>query len=115
MGFINWIVRFKHPMFWTGLIALFFATIGVDVTTLTSWPLLIGCLKDFIGNPFAIGCVIVAVIGYITDHTTKGIKDSENAMTYIKPAESVIEDEDVELSMAQKIEFMDNEGGEEDE
>lgn len=114
MGFINWIVRFKHPMFWIGLVGLFFATIGVEASTLTTWPLLIGCLKNFISNPFAIGCAIVAVIGYITDFTTEGVKDSKNALTYVKPARSVIEEE-VELSMAQELEFTNNEGGEEDE
>lgn len=82
---INWLVRFKHPIFWIGLVALFFATIGVEASALTSWPLLIGCLKDFISNPFAIGSVIVALVGYVTDFTTKGVRDTDQAMSYFKP------------------------------
>lgn len=113
MKFINWIVRFKHPVFWTGLAGMFFAVIGVDASTLTTWPLLIDCLKDFISNPFAIGCVIVALIAYVTDFTTKGIKDSNNAMTYIKPAEDIVEE--IELSEEQEEEFTNGKGGDEDE
>lgn len=85
MKFINWIVRFKHPMFWIGLVALFFATIGVDASSLTSWTLLVECITDFINNPFAIGSVVVAFIGYVTDFTTKGLSDTDLAMSYSKP------------------------------
>lgn len=98
--FINWIVRFKHPMFWTGLFALFFATIGVEASTLTSWPLLISCLKDFISNPFAIGCVIVAFIGYVTDFTTKGLGDTKLALSYTKPRDAAENDNDYEIMRA---------------
>lgn len=85
MKFINWIVRFKHPMFWIGLVALFFATIGVDASSLTSWALLVECITDFIKNPFAIGSVVVALIGYVTDFTTEGLSDTDLAMSYSKP------------------------------
>ena len=102
MKFINWIVRFKHPMFWIGLVALFFATIGVDTSTLTTWPLLIACLKNFISNPFAIGCVIVALIGYVTDFTTKGIGDTKLALTYTKPKDAADSENDYEIIRAIK-------------
>lgn len=102
MKFINWIVRFKHPMFWIGLVALFFATIGVDASTLTTWPLLIACLKNFISNPFAIGCVIVALIGYVTDFTTKGIGDTKLALTYTKPKDAADSENDYEIIRAIK-------------
>ena len=95
---INWLVRFKHPMFWIGLVALFFATIGVDTSTLTTWPLLIACLKNFVSNPFAIGCVLVALVGYVTDFTTKGVKDTDLVMEYEKPrceAETVEDEQGV--------------------
>ena len=82
---INWKVRIKNPVFWIGLLALFFATLGVDVSTLTSWGALQGCLKSLVTNPFAIGSVIIAIIGYLTDHTTAGIKDSNSVLAYNKP------------------------------
>ena len=102
MKFINWIVRFKHPVFWTGLVALFFATIGVEASSLTSWPLLVECLKDFISNPFAIGCVIVALIGYVTDFTTKGIGDTKLALSYTKPKDAADSENDYEIIRAIK-------------
>ena len=102
MGFINWIVRFKHPMFWIGLVALFFATIGVEASTLTTWALLIDCIRDFLGNPFAIGCVIVAFIGYITDFTTKGVGDTKLALSYTKPKDAADSENDYEIIKAIK-------------
>lgn len=82
---INWKVRVKNIWFWVGLIALFFATTGVDVSTLTSWNALLYCLKDFISNPYKIGSVIVAFICYVMDPTTAGIGDSKQALSYSKP------------------------------
>lgn len=68
-------IRFKNPYFWIGLIGLFFATLQVDVQTLTSWSLLSVELENFINNPFLIFSFIVALIGYINNPTTKGLKD----------------------------------------
>ena len=44
----------------------------------------------FFSNPYLIGTVVMAVlsfIGVLTDPTTKGMGDSEQAMTYEKPKE----------------------------
>lgn len=88
---INWKVRLKNPYFWTGLIALFIATLGVAPETLTSWQAVLEMLKGFISNPFAIVCVVVALIGYINDPTTKGFADSKNALTYEVPKDDNIQ------------------------
>ncbi len=82
---INWNVRFVNPYFWIGLIAVVLAAVGVSPETLTSWAILKDQLLALIGNPFAIGCVVIAVIGYINDPTTSGIGDSEQALSYKKP------------------------------
>lgn len=82
---INWKVRFKNPYFWIGLVAVVFAAVGVSPECLTSWAILWEKIVELIGNPFAIGCTIVAVIGYVNDPTTKGICDSKQALTYEKP------------------------------
>lgn len=82
---INWNVRVKNPWFWVGLIALFFCTIDVDTSTLTSWQALFDSLEDFIRNPYKIGCVILAIMGYIQDPTTAGLSDSKQALSYRKP------------------------------
>ena len=42
-------------------------------------------IKDLLGNPFALGCVVIAIVGYINDPTTSGITDSQQALGYSKP------------------------------
>lgn len=82
---INWKVRVKNPYFWIGLIAVILAAVGVSPECLTSWAILWEKVIGLLGNPFAIGCTIVAVIGYVNDPTTKGIGDSKQALTYDAP------------------------------
>ena len=82
---INWKVRFKNPYFIIGLIGVICCAIGIDVSTLTSWTILLNNLKDLISNPFLLGSVIVALIGYVTDPTTAGFGDSKTALSYSKP------------------------------
>ena len=82
---INWKVRIKNPYFWIGLIATILAAIGVSRGCLTSWAILWEKIQALVGNPFAIGCMIVAIIGYVNDPTTKGIKDSKQALEYKEP------------------------------
>ena len=82
---INWKVRAVNPYFWIGLVAVVLASVGVSPESLTSWAILKDQLLALIGNPFAIGCVAIAVIGYVIDPTTRGIGDSEQALSYKKP------------------------------
>ncbi len=46
---------------------------------------LIAQVKNLLSNPFALGCIVVAVVGYINDPTTQGIADSKQALLYQKP------------------------------
>ena len=85
MSKINWKVRLKNPYYWAGLIALILATLRISPESLTSWEILANDIKEFLSNPFAIGCVIMAIIGYNNDPTTYGLKDSKLANTYLKP------------------------------
>ncbi len=82
---INWKVRIKNPYFWIGLIATILAAVGVSPECLTSWAILWEKIMALLGNPFAIGCMLVAIIGYVNDPTTKGISDSKQALTYEAP------------------------------
>lgn len=84
---INWKVRVKNPYFWLGLIAVILAAIGVSPESLTSWGILFEQVKSLFLNPFAIGCVAVAILGYVNDPTTKGLSDSLQALQYDKPKE----------------------------
>ena len=82
---VNWKVRFKDPYFVVGLVALIIMTIIEEPTTITSWEILVEQLKSFINNPYKIICTVVAVSGYIQDPTTRGFRDSNQALSYIKP------------------------------
>ena len=90
---INWKVRFKNPYFWIGLIAVILAAVGVSPESLTSWNILAGQIMELLNNPFAIGCVVVASIGYINDPTTATLSDSKQAMTYTMPKKEIINEE----------------------
>ena len=82
---INWKVRIKNPYFWFGLVAIILTAVGAEPEIFTSWDILVGQVKQLLGNPFALGCVVVAIVGYVNDPTTSGITDSQQALGYSKP------------------------------
>ena len=82
---MNLKVRMKHPAFWIGLIGVILAAMGISPETLTSWQAVGQAFYGLITNPYMICCVIMGIIGVITDQTTAGIKDSKQALTYTKP------------------------------
>ncbi|MDD4843543.1 MAG: phage holin [Anaerotignum sp.] len=84
---INWKVRLKNPYFWIGLFGVIMASLGAKPEDFTSWALVWEELKNVAGNPFLLISVIMAVIGVVTDPTTKGICDSKQALCYTKPRE----------------------------
>ena len=65
--------KFKNPIFWLSLIAIMFASAGVEFSTLTSWQLLGESFLSILANPVSVISVIVAVIGVFNDNSTKGI------------------------------------------
>lgn len=67
--------RWKNPWLWVGVIGVIGTALGVDGTTLTSWAALGNAFIEFIQNPFAIGTVIMALLGNYVDPTTGGLKD----------------------------------------
>ncbi len=88
---INWKVRFTNPVFiWNLALAILtpiLAYFGLTVEDLTSWTKLAEILVQAISNPYVVGLVVVGVWNAINDPTTKGVKDSNNALTYKKPKE----------------------------
>ena len=82
---INWKVRIKNPWFWVGLIGVILTAMGVSPEMFTSWQAVIDQLKEFISNPYMIGCVILAILGNFVDPTTSGLSDSKQAMGYSSP------------------------------
>lgn len=84
---INIPVRMKNIWFWVGLLGVILSAMGVSPEMFTSWESVFQALRDLVSNPYMLGCVAMAVLGVLTDPTTKGICDSKQAMTYDKPKE----------------------------
>ena len=82
---INWTVRLKNPLWWIGLAGVICTAMGVSPEMFTDWGILVDNFKALLGNPYLLVSVIVAVIGYNTDHTTAGLGDSQRALGYVKP------------------------------
>ena len=92
MSKINWKVRAKSPQFWIGLIGVVLspvlAYLGIGFEDLTTWDSVANVFVQFFTNPYLIGTTVMAVlsfIGVLTDPTTKGITDSEQAQEYTEP------------------------------
>ena len=86
---INWKVRVKNPLFWVqialAILMPILAYMGLAVEDLTSWAILGTTLLEAVKNPYVLGLVVVSVWNAVNDPTTEGVKDSNLAMTYIKP------------------------------
>lgn len=84
---INWKVRAKNKMFWLSLIPAalvllkrILAVFGIDFDYST----IASQLTDIVEAVF----VLIAIFGVVVDPTTKGISDSELALSYEEPKES---------------------------
>ena len=88
---MNWKVRFKNPLFIAQMILAVLTPIlayaGLTVKDLTTWQALGNLLIGALSNPYVLGLVVVSVFNAVTDPTTSGVKDSEQALTYTKPKE----------------------------
>ena len=83
---INWTVRIKNKMFWTSLIAAL-ALLGQAIAALFGFTIDLTALTGKLIAVVDAVFVVLAVLGIVTDPTTKGISDSERAMTYTTPWE----------------------------
>ncbi|BDH62297.1 hypothetical protein MTP04_24270 [Lysinibacillus sp. PLM2] len=86
---INWKVRLKNPYFYAALVLAIVAPVGtyfgVNAEDLTTWASIFDLAKRAIMNPFVVVTVVVSVATFLIDPTTKGISDSQQALTYQKP------------------------------
>lgn len=85
---INWGVRIRNKSFWTALIPAL-ALLGQAVAALFSFTIdlteLSGKLLAVVDAVFA----VLVILGIVTDPTTKGIGDSERALSYEQPWDDV--------------------------
>ena len=65
--------KLRNPYFLLGIVAVIFASAGVDVATLSSWPLLAAALLSIVNSPFTLLCVIFALLAMFNDNSTSGL------------------------------------------
>lgn len=86
---INWKVRFANPEFWKQIALAVFVPLlayyGLMWEDMTTWAAIGNLFVQAIQNPVVVLSVVVSVYNAIIDPTTKGIGDSERALTYDKP------------------------------
>ena len=69
--------KLKNPYFLLGIVAVVFASAGVDVATLSSWPLLAAALLSIVNNPFTLLCVVLALLAMFNDNSTSGLDGAD--------------------------------------
>ena len=86
---INWKVRIKNPVFWAQIIVAIVSPIlvglGLQWADMTTWQALGDALIKAICNPVIVVSVVGSVWAAVTDPTTKGTRDSAQALTYATP------------------------------
>lgn len=86
---INWKVRFANPEFWKELALAVFVPLlayyGMMWDDMTTWAAIGDLFVQAIKNPVVVMSVVVSVYNAVIDPTTKGIGDSEQALTYTQP------------------------------
>ena len=69
--------KLRNPYFLLGIVAVVFASAGVDVATLSSWPLLVAALLSIVNNPFTLLCVVLALLAMFNDNSTSGLDGAD--------------------------------------
>lgn len=83
---INWLVRIKNKNFWITIVPALLLLIQV-VAAVFGFKLDLGDLGNRLLAVVNAAFAVLSILGIVTDPTTKGVSDSEQAMTYEKPKE----------------------------
>lgn len=81
---INWLVRIKNKAFWLAFVPAVLLLIQT-AAALFGFQLDLGEIGDKILAVINAVFVVLAILGIVTDPTTEGVSDSEQAMTYTEP------------------------------
>lgn len=81
---INWTVRIKNKNFWISFIPAMLLLVQV-IAAVFGIKLDLGDLGNKLLAVVNAAFGVLAIVGVVTDPTTKGVSDSEQAMTYEKP------------------------------
>lgn len=83
---MNWIVRLKNKNFWLSFIPTVLLLIQA-VALVFGFELNFGDLGNQLKEIVNLVFILLALLGVVTDPTTKGLRDSKQALTYEKPKE----------------------------
>lgn len=83
---INWMVRAKNKAFWVALIPAVLLLIQ-GIAAVFGYTINMGELGDKLIDVVNALFAVLSILGIVTDPTTKGITDSEQALTYTEPKE----------------------------
>lgn len=83
---INWKVRIKNKNFWLTVIPAILLLVQV-VLAVFGVTIDIGDIGNKLISVVNAAFGVLAILGIVTDPTTKGVSDSEQALTYDKPKE----------------------------
>lgn len=83
---INWKVRLKNKNFWFAIVPAVLLLIQA-IAAVFGFTLDLGDIGDKILT--VVNCLfgVLAILGIVTDPTTSGLGDSQQALTYEKPKE----------------------------
>ena len=83
---INWLVRIKNKNFWISVIPATLLLIQV-IASVFGYTLDFGELGNKLLAVVNAAFAFLAILGIVTDPTTKGVTDSKQALTYTEPKE----------------------------
>ena len=83
---INWKVRLRNKTFWLSLIPAVLLLVQV-VAAVFGYTLDLGDLGNKLLAVVNALFAVLSVLGVVTDPTTKGVSDSEQALSYEEPKE----------------------------
>lgn len=81
---INWKVRLKNKVWLTAFIAFLVSAVYQFLSMFDIAPVI---TQDAVMQVASVALQMLSLLGVIIDPTTKGVGDSEQAMTYEKPKE----------------------------
>ena len=81
---INWKVRLKNPVFWLTVIP---AVIALVYTVLGLLGVVPTISEDVLVNAVTAIISALTTVGVLIDPTTKGVSDSDRALTYEEPGD----------------------------
>lgn len=81
---INWTVRVRNKFFWLTMIPAVLVAVK-SIAEVFGVTIDVSVLSDKLVSAVEAVFVVLAILGIVADPTTKGVSDSDNAMTYDKP------------------------------